>query len=157
MNNYAISFEDFFLAQKINTGWKKWIVPVMSLALGLFKIIKSILVYGGEDLFTSVVFAVILLVIALVLFPLIQQKQFKKLYESHSVLHETITGSFDHEGIKLSSDSGNSNLKWKDILKYKKNDSMVLIYEAKNLYRPIPVRAFTSADEHKKFIKYLVE
>jgi hypothetical protein len=89
--------------------------------------------------------------------PIVQRKQFKKIYSEQKSLHEEVEVKFDEQHIEWSSKSGYFKLKWKDIPKYKENNNLILIYESRNLMRPLLKGYFQDQERLETFLRRLKE
>lgn len=91
------------------------------------------------------------LLVQLVIIPL----KSKKLFRGYNALRQEITVSVTDQGISFSSESGDSRIKWGDIVKWKHNENVCLIYVTSTMFHMIPLRAFDNAGEQQNLFTLL--
>jgi len=67
----------------------------------------------------------------------------RRLYRSYAAIKEPCTVKIHDEGVKFLSKSGEALIEWRHIMKWRQNDSFLLIYQAPHLYHLIPKRLGT--------------
>jgi hypothetical protein len=152
MREYSITEDEYRHAQRLHVGWRNRVVFVSSwvIASAAF-LVKEIHEADGGSYTTAVVFSGVLAVALFVLLPLELRRRHKAIYSEHKGLHRPATVSFDDRFAEFTSDAGHARIAWRDFTAFKEDDTMFLLYEARNLMRVIPKRVFESDREMASF------
>ena len=153
MKSYNITLEDFLNAQKVHRGWRSLLLTLAMLII-IFLIVGDRSFFSDGKLDSTGIEILCLMSIGLLIAPFITKRMFKKAYDSHKALKETLTVEFDADTIRWEADSGNCTLKWADIYSVKQGRNLILVYETKQLMRIIPCRAFDDELELQGFLKH---
>jgi len=159
MKPYTITFEDFFQAQKLARTLKLWLILGTVSMLGAFFIGLVLSWVGlvrpidpGQPATLGLIGVLFIFILGVSVFS--QKRTYKKIYSSQKSFQEEITMTFDGEGVRWESVSGNYKVKWGDIHKYRENKNLILIYDGELLMRPVPKRVFENGEE-KQFVSHL--
>lgn len=156
MKTFKLSFEDYLQAQKLHLGLRGRLLSIGLIFFGgTIGLAPVYIIHSTDKNFGLNPAFLILILIIIIIFPYLQKKNFKKNYDSQKTLQEDIKVTFDNKFIKWKSDSGHYKVIWEDILKYKFNKKIIIIYEANNIIRLIPIRIFEDAIEKKIFLKFI--
>ncbi|MEM6447280.1 MAG: YcxB family protein [Cyanobacteria bacterium P01_D01_bin.123] len=112
---------------------------------------------ANPDIYDLIIYLIILLMFAgifLILVPKLNKIQYRSVFKSQKTLQEEITINCDNNGIQFSANSGMFQTNWSDILRYKRGQGLILIYEGKHLFRMIPERMFSEPELHS-ILEYL--
>lgn len=71
----------------------------------------------------------------------------KKQYQSYKAAQEPMSISISNTAISLKSQFGQANIEWSRIIKWRQNESLILIYQAPGVYHIIPKRIGAIANE----------
>ena len=71
----------------------------------------------------------------------------KKQYQNYQAAKEPMSISISNTAILLKSQFGQANIEWSRIIKWRKNESLILIYQAPGVYHIIPKRIGAIANE----------
>lgn len=155
MKEFKISFKDYSQAQKLHFGLKLYFfwgaILIIIFGLGLVPLISPIKKGSQFDANFSLVAFVVAVIFLLVV--LSQDKRSKKIYDSNKTLKENIKITFNDKYVEWRFVSGYYRVAWKDIYKYKFNENTIIIYDAENLFRSIPTRAFENYKEKDSFLE----
>lgn len=66
--------------------------------------------------------------------------QWRRHYKKYKSIHEEVLIELLDEGIRFSSSNGEGKLTWDKILKWRKNNNYILIYQAPRIFQAIPTR-----------------
>ncbi len=161
MKKFKLSFEDYYQAQKLFLGWKRWFFEIVFLISGLVLGLSVLMIVNAledNDLMSAPFLIPILVIAALVVLataPLRQKKCYKKIYDTQKSFQEAIKITFTDKNIEWKSESGFYKLAWKDVYKYKCGKNMIIISEGQNLMRIIPDRAFENSHEKEHLLRNL--
>lgn len=76
----------------------------------------------------------------------------KKQYSQNRALRFEITMSLLEQGINFKGDSGESNLLWSDIHKWKYGKGIYLLYITSNMFHMVPSRALSNENEFSRLL-----
>ena len=76
----------------------------------------------------------------------------KKQYRQNRALRTEITMHLLEQGINFKSESGESNLRWSDIHKWKYGKGIYLLYITSNMFHMVPSRALSNESEFSKLL-----
>jgi hypothetical protein len=81
----------------------------------------------------------------------------KRHYRNYKSIQEPLKIEMVDSGFKITADSGQSNVKWGNLLRWRKNGKYILIYFAPKIYYLIPKRLEESGLDIKNLKKSLQE
>lgn len=156
---FCISEEDYIAIQRLHLGWKLWGIRILICLMGAtFVTSQGLATQGVVTSWLHILCSFgFFACVAFILMPIMQRKQFKKIYSEQKSLHEEVEVKFDEQHIGWSSKSGHFKLKWEDIMKYKENNEIILIYESRNLMRPLLKGYFQDQERLETFLRRLKE
>lgn len=134
--NYQISKEEFDRMVELN-GKPKKSTLVIFIVLALLCGLISFSLPQGANASKGLVFlglALINLFIVITQIPIILQK---RTYKTYKLIQSEITLTFTESSLRFLTPSSDMEIKWDQILKWKRNKHFILVYIAKNVYTPI--------------------
>ena len=135
--NYQISKKEFDRIVELNSKPKKSIIVMVLVLLSLF---SFIILTSQKDAYATRGYAFLGIALLNVLFlGLIQVPLFfqKRTYKTYKLIQSDITLTFTENGLRFVTPSSTMDIKWEQILQWKKDKQFILIYIAKNVYTPI--------------------
>jgi len=79
----------------------------------------------------------------------------KKLYRQQVTLHSPTEITWDKEKIYFNHKVGHTELEWKNYVKYKENNKILLLYQADNVFNIFPITAFNSKETLDDFRSHI--
>ena len=113
------------------------IVGIVFVLLGIFTDYKTISFGGAAGGFISY-FTVLLLIIPF---------NAKRQYKQNRALSSEMFMHLSEQGVNLKAETGESNLQWNDIHKWKYGKGIYLLYITNDMFHVIPSRALTNENE----------
>ncbi len=138
---YTISEKDYVNGLMLST--KTFYKKVFILYIVVFSAIVTFIV-GFQNLLDLIgawyIGFVIVIAISFMFRFLFLPILFKKQYKNYTAIRKATLLSISDIGYNYKSSSGESNIKWCDLVRWKENDSSILIYFAPNLCHIVPKR-----------------
>jgi hypothetical protein len=134
--DYKILEEDYVNAMKLYSK----ITPKIAAGIGAVIVVLVIAaIFGGAAIKGGVAGGligggVVLLLSRFIVNPLLTRRN----YRNYKSIHENIHIRLKDEGIEFSTVDGEGILRWDKILKWRQNESLILIYPMPRLYHIVP-------------------
>lgn len=78
-----------------------------------------------------------------------------KIYRQQKSLRIPYELSWDNDSVYMKNEMGEGRIKWSDFIKYKQNESLILLYHSDVLFNVVPKSAFNSAQQVDEFLGHL--
>ena len=157
MTESAISFQGtvseqlFVRAQKLHVGRAGLVILLFTAT-----IIVGLWLFPGFP-FLSKLLGTIAAVALVPLVPVLQRRQWKRLYDRSPYLMEPIRGELSEWGLRSEGSMGKSELPWSKFVKYKIDDRTILLYQGPNLFHVIADEFFATRDDWVKVRQLISE
>jgi hypothetical protein len=138
-----ISKDIFLRAQYLHIGSRRFIVFFFPVGFSIF--IWTVLM--PQSSFFAKILATAASFIFVPLMFLIQRWQLTQLYKKTPYFQESFRGVVSEQGIAGESSAGQVNLVWQKIIKHKKTDDLILLYQAPNLFNIVAKEFFATSED----------
>lgn len=136
MATYRITETDYLAAARLSARPSRKLIAVYVLLAG-FVVATSYLMRGGFswEPFAGVALAAAAVVLGhILLVPLFARRAFRK----YTAIQDNFEVAIVEEGLVFISSRGNGKVLWKDMIKWRENDSYILVYIAPQLFHILP-------------------
>jgi hypothetical protein len=158
MTEPAIAFEGtiseglFVRAQSLYGGRRRLLLPLFAAAFtGVIWVSFWEIGLLTKVLATVAAFALVPLI------PVIQRRQWKRLYNRTPYLLEPIRGEVSEWGLRAEGSMGKSEVPWPKFVKYKIDDRVILLYQGPNIFHLIAAEFFATRDDWIKARQLIVD
>jgi YcxB-like protein len=158
MTASSIAFEGtvseplFLRAQSLYAGRRRLLFVLFAAAFTV-----GIWVTFSELPFLSKVLATVAAVSFVPLLPVIQRRQWKRLYNRTPYLLDPIRGEVSEWGLRAEGSMGKSEVPWPKFVKYEMDDGLILLYQGPNVFQLIAAEFFATRDDWIEARKIIVE
>ena len=154
-----IELQDYKRAQYLHMRSRLyWLIGALLLAVAATCIASRIVDYRlGSSVLPLDYFLFFAIVYLFLLYAVFLPMRFTRIYKSHKLLQKTFISELTEQGLRTSSDVGESNIPWEMFAKWKANKHILLVYQADNLFHLLPVRLFPSQEGYAELQQLLAE
>lgn len=154
---YYITQADYLTAQKEHLGKKGIVISIVCFAKACFiGVLLSLDTYRETNRFVmNGMLAALIGVFLACTVVYVRHRSFGRSYRRHKTLHRKHTFAFDDGTFRFESDASTFSSTWPDIYDYKIGRNVVLIYEAKNHMRILPVAALRENGIYEELVNVL--
>ena len=153
------SYDDFRAAQLLHMAPRRRFNILLYPLLACFAFVGFIAflaILSGEG--TRVEYGLFLFVAYLALmFGVMYPRRWKRIYDSHKLLHKMYQYEFTPDAFSVSSEYGASRIPWKEFPKWREGRTLFLVYQSDIMFHAIPKRVFADRGEQERFRSYLLD
>jgi hypothetical protein len=79
----------------------------------------------------------------------------RRIFDQQKSLHRAYSVSWDDSGLSLIDETGQSNIRWSDFIKYRGSHELVLLYQSDVMFNMLPKKAFSSDEQFQDFCHFV--
>ena len=156
MKSFRITQEDFTNAQLLHGGKRLFLSICLVFVLVGAVFIAGTAVAADQTLRAPHVVALACIAILIaVAFRIALKRKLRSVYQAQPALQDELSVAFNQNGIIWTTHTGSERSRFSEIIAYKRNRKVILLYNTKRQMRIIPMRAFESQSELNELIALL--